>query len=47
MSNVETMVVYQRTGGMVQPVRDNEVVSIARTMRHILEVAQANAVRAS
>jgi hypothetical protein len=45
MSNVETMVVYQRTGGMVQPVRDNEVVSIARSMRQILETAQSNAAR--
>jgi hypothetical protein len=43
MSNVETMVVYQRTGGMVQPVRDNEVVAIARSVRQILDVAQANA----
>lgn len=43
MSNVETMVVYQRTGGMVQPVRDNEVVTIARSMRQILDSAQANA----
>ena len=39
MSNVETMVVYQRTGGMAQPVRDNEVVSIARTVRQILDLA--------
>jgi hypothetical protein len=43
MSNVETMVVYQRTGGMVQPVRDNEVVSIARSMRQLLDVARTNA----
>jgi hypothetical protein len=48
MSNVETMVVYQRTGGMVQPVRDNEVVTIAKSMRQILDTAQSNvAVRGS
>lgn len=47
MSNVETMVVYQRSGGMVQAVRDNEVVSIARSMRQILEAAHSNAARAS
>lgn len=47
MSNVETMVVYQRTGGMVQPVRDNEVVSIARAMRQLLDTAQANSARAT
>ncbi len=41
MSNVETMVVYQRTGGMVQPIRDNEVVSIARSVKQLLEAAQA------
>lgn len=43
MSNVETMVVFQRSGGMVQSVRDNEVVSIARTMRHLLDVVSVNA----
>lgn len=43
MSSVETMVVYQRTGGMVQPIRDNEVVSIARSVRQLLDVAQTNA----
>ncbi len=42
MSNVETMVVFQRSGGMVQPVRDNEVVSIARTVKRLLEMAEAN-----
>lgn len=41
MSNVETMVVFQRSGGMVQPVRDNEVVSIARTVRRLLDAAHA------
>jgi hypothetical protein len=39
MSNVETMVVYQRTGGMVQPIRDAEVVSIAKSVRHLLDTA--------
>src|SRR5262249_8742765 len=43
MSNVETMVVFQRSGGMVQAIRDNEVVSIARSVRSILETANANA----
>lgn len=43
MSNVETMVVYQRSGGMVQSVRDNEVVSMARTMTELLAIAQERA----
>jgi hypothetical protein len=43
MSNVETMVVFQRSGGMVQSVRDNEVVSIARTVKQILDDAHAGA----
>jgi hypothetical protein len=43
MSNAETMVVFQRSGGMVQPIRDNEVVSIARQVRQLLDVAEANA----
>ncbi|MBX3189404.1 MAG: DUF4350 domain-containing protein [Labilithrix sp.] len=43
MSNVETMVVFQRSGGMVQPIRDNEVVSIARTVKQLLDAAEANA----
>lgn len=43
MSNVETMVVYQRTGGMVQPIRDAEVVTIARSVRQLLDTAHANA----
>ena len=41
MSSVETMVVFQRSGGMVQPIRDNEVVSIARTVKQLLDAAQA------
>lgn len=41
MSNVETMVVFQRSGGMVQSVRDNEVVSIARTVKQLLDAAEA------
>jgi hypothetical protein len=41
MSSVETMVVFQRSGGMVQPIRDNEVVSIARTVRQLLDAAGA------
>lgn len=41
MSNVETMVVYQRSGGMVQPVRDQEVVSMARSVRALLDAAHA------
>jgi hypothetical protein len=43
MSNVETMVVFQRSGGMVQSVRDSEVVSIARMVKQVLDVAEANA----
>ena len=43
MSNVETMVVFQRSGGMVQPIRDNEVVSIARTVKQLLDAAEASA----
>lgn len=47
MSNVETMVVLQRSGKMVQSVRDHEVVSIGRTVKQLLDAAQANAQRAS
>jgi hypothetical protein len=36
------MVVFQRSGGMVQPIRDNEVVSIARTVKQLLEAAEAS-----
>jgi len=43
MSNVETMVVFQRSGGMVQPIRDNEVVSIARTVKQLLDAAAVQA----
>lgn len=43
MSNLETMVVFQRSGGVVQSVRDNEVVSIAHTVRRLLDAAQAGA----
>ena len=43
MSSVETMVVFQRSGGMVQPIRDNEVVSIARTVKQLLDAAGASA----
>jgi nitroreductase len=46
MSNVETMVVFQRSGGMVQPIRDNEVVSIARTVKDLLGAAEASQARA-
>ena len=42
MSNVETMVVFQRSGGMVQPIRDNEVVSIARSVNQILDAARSS-----
>jgi hypothetical protein len=41
MSNVETMVVFQRSGGMVQSVRDNEVVSIAHGVKQVLDAAHA------
>ncbi|MFO0742134.1 MAG: DUF4350 domain-containing protein [Labilithrix sp.] len=43
MANVETMVVFQRSGGMVQSVRDHEVVSIARSVKQIVDSARANA----
>ncbi len=45
MSNVETMVVFQRSGGMVQPIRDHEVVSIARTVKELLAAAEAQNAR--
>ena len=45
MSNVETMVVFQRSGGMVQPIRDHEVVSIARTVKDHLDAAEASNAR--
>jgi hypothetical protein len=41
MSNVETMVVFQRSGGMVQSVRDNEVLSIAETVAKLIDTARA------
>lgn len=41
MSNVETMIVFQRSGGMVQSIRDNEVVSIGRSVNLILDAARA------
>jgi hypothetical protein len=43
MSNIETMVVFQRSGGMVQSVRDNEVVTIARTVTQLLDAARGAA----
>ncbi len=43
MSNAETMVVFQRSGGMVQSIRDNEVVGIARQVRELLDAAQSKA----
>lgn len=48
MASVETMVVFQRSGGMVQPIRDHEVVTIARTVTDLLSRAeQARASRGS
>jgi hypothetical protein len=41
MASIETMVVFQRSGGMVQPIRDNEVVAIARTVRQLIDAAEA------
>jgi hypothetical protein len=41
MSNVETMVVFQRSGGMVQSVRDAEVVALARTVQQLLASAHS------
>ncbi len=43
MSNVENMVVFQRTGGTVQSIRDQEVVSIGRTVRELIDAAQGRA----
>ena len=43
MSNVETMIVFQRSGGMVQPIRDNEVVSIAQTVKELLDQVSGRA----
>lgn len=43
MSNVETMVVFQRSGGMVKAVRDDEVVSMARAVERLLDAAAAGA----
>jgi hypothetical protein len=43
MSNVETMVVFQRSGGMVQSIRDQEVVSIGHTVRELLDGARERA----
>jgi hypothetical protein len=40
MASVETMIVFQRSGGRVQPIRDSEVVSIARRMKQLLESAE-------
>lgn len=42
MANVETMIVFQRNGGLVQSLRDAEVVSIASTVKQLLEAARAN-----
>ncbi|MEZ4262897.1 MAG: DUF4350 domain-containing protein [Polyangiaceae bacterium] len=41
MSTVETMVVFQRSGGMAQGVRDAEVLSIASTVQAVLGAARA------
>ncbi|MBX3234059.1 MAG: DUF4350 domain-containing protein [Labilithrix sp.] len=43
MANVETMVVFQRSGGMVQSVRDQEVVSIARSVKQLVEAVRTRA----
>jgi hypothetical protein len=43
MSTVETMVVFQRSGGMMQPIRDTEIMSIARSVRLLIDAAEANA----
>lgn len=43
MSTVETMVVFQRSGGMAQGVRDAEVLSIASTAEAVLGAARARA----
>lgn len=40
MASVETMVVFQRSGGMVQPIRDHEVVTMARTVGDLLRRAE-------
>lgn len=43
MSNVETMVVFQRSGGMVQSIRDAEVISISRTVKALIAEAETRA----
>lgn len=43
MANVENMIVFQRSGGTVQSIRDNEVVSIARTVEQLLDDATRGA----
>ena len=42
MSTIETMIVMQRSGGMVQSVRDQEVVTIAHTVKRLVEVVRTN-----
>lgn len=41
MSNVENMILFQRTGGRVQTIRDNEVVTLAHTVRHLIDATRA------
>jgi hypothetical protein len=43
MSNVENMIVFQRTGGRIQSIRDSEVVSMAETVRQLLDTATVSA----
>lgn len=43
MSNVETMVVYQHTGKIVQPIRDEEVLAMGDAVRRILDRARSAA----
>lgn len=45
MSTVETMVVFQRSGGRVPSVPDHEVVSMARTVEELLDAAEAKSSR--
>jgi hypothetical protein len=47
MSNVESMILFQRSGGRAQAIRDQEVVALARTVKGLLDAARAGAARKS
>lgn len=41
MSNVENMILFQRTGGRVQSIRDGEVVTLAHTVNQLIDATAA------